>query len=177
MSASLPLSYWPARRRKPGPLSSTKVRRVSGNRRSDDLHLFKRDGCSFNGLPPVAALSAETAAVTDCFVEMRIDGRYRQQAAATLVKPCCSSPVHKNAGGPRWALACVKGRRDPVRALHAVAHGLQAVMGVIRPMVAVWWLRGALLLLMQSTPANAAVDLTLYGGAFDSSSIIAHAEV
>eukprot|EP00903_Cladosiphon_okamuranus_P011990 g11259.t1 len=45
-------------------------------------------------------------------------------------------------------------------------------------MVAMLWIRVAmLLLLLRPAPAGALVDLTLYGGAFDSSSIIAYAEV
>ena len=123
-------------------------------------------------------ISAETAAVVaDCFVEMRIDARARQQDGATLGKPNCCSPAQKNAGKSRQALAYAKGRHDPVCALHAVALELQALMLVIRSTMAAWWIRVPLLLLLRLAPAGAAVDLTLYGGAFDSSSIIAPAEV
>lgn len=178
MSAGLTLSYWPARRRRPGPISSTKVRRVCENR-PDELNLIKRDGCAFNCLLPVVEAAAEAAAVADCFVEPRVDGKdSRQQAGAKLGEPCCSSSMHNNTGEPRWASSCIKCRRGPVCALRAVALGLQAATGVVRAsMMVACWFRVALLLLLLPTPAGAAVDLALYGGAFDSSSIIAYAEV
>lgn len=176
MSATIPLSYWPARRMRPlGPISTTKVRRVPGNRHSQ-RNSFKREGCFFH-CPPVAAVAEPAAAVADCFVKQpRInDGSERQAAGAALGKPCCCPPLERNAEELRLTLTCVESPRG--RGHAPVAFGLQAAMRAIRPLMAVSWLCVALLLLLRSTPAGAIVDLTLYGGAFDSSSIIAYAEV
>lgn len=172
MPANLSLSYyWPARWRPSGQISSTKVHRVSGNCRGG-RNLFKWNGCSFDCPPPV---TAETAAVVaaDCFVLPRIDDS-EQHAGAALGVPRRCSPLRQNAGESRWALTCDESIRSRRHA--PVTFGLQAAMRMIRPMVAVW-LRVALLLLLRSAPASAMVDLTLYGGVFDSSSIIAYAEV
>lgn len=178
MSSNLPRSYWPARQRRLGPTSSTKVRRVPGKRHGEPK-MFKRDGCSLNCLPPAAAGVANTtpkaAAMADCFVIPRVD-RYERQTGAGLGTPCCRPPVRKNAEEYRRALTCVQSRRGPIPALNAF--GFQAAIRAVRPMMVVWWLRVALLLLLLwPKPAVAIVDLTLYGGAFVSSSIIAHAEV
>lgn len=54
-----------------------------------------------------------------------------------------------------------------------------ALMYMVRPVTARWILAPLLLLLLGPSPAEGSdlIDLTLYGGAFDSSSTIAYSEV
>lgn len=73
--------------------------------------------------------------------------------------------------------ASARTQRLQGRGCATVVPGFQALLFMIERLVTMWRHLVGLLLLLRPTPVGAAVDLDIYGGAFDSSSTIAYAEV
>lgn len=112
-------------------------------------------------------MPAATAAAADCFVERKRSLSGEQQAAERGERYEAVENI---------TLMPTRTKHQPGRGCAMAVLGLRAVLRIVRP--ASWWhFVIMLLLLLRPIPARAAVDLTIYGGPFDSSSTIAYAEV
>jgi len=163
MPGHMLLSYWP------GAQSAPSDRRRGPNS-------YTHDGRSFHRCPPVAgatAKAATTAASADCFVVRPLILSGEQQAAER-------GEPYKAAESVRPAPTRIQWPRG--RGFAMAVLGSQALLRMAARLVTMYRHFALLLLLLvllmlRSTPVGAAVDLTIYGGAFDSTSTIAYSEV
>lgn len=163
MLAHLPLPYWPAR-----------WRTQSDAQRWHRPHPSDKRCC--NGRPfALAGVVASSTAAAEYFARSgNIGGKQ-----ATTVRPVAVVIPESNRPGKLKAVLSrhVKDADEVDLGSKHVAMFWSRAGNRAAPLLTSWWCAVALSLLVLLPPACGVVDLTLYGGAFDSSSTIAYAEV